>query len=28
LPAEDRRNLAAAIRKGRRALKPLQNPWG
>ena len=28
LPAEDRRNLAAAIRKGRRALKPLKNPWG
>jgi hypothetical protein len=28
LPAEDRRNLAAAIRKGRKALKPLKNPWG
>jgi hypothetical protein len=24
LPAEDRRNLAAAIRKGRKALKPLK----
>ncbi len=28
LPAGDRRNLAAAIRKGRKALKPLKNPWG
>jgi antitoxin (DNA-binding transcriptional repressor) of toxin-antitoxin stability system len=28
LPAEDRRNLAAAIRKGRKALKPLKNPRG
>jgi antitoxin (DNA-binding transcriptional repressor) of toxin-antitoxin stability system len=28
LPAEDRRHLAAAIRKGRRALKPVKNPWG
>jgi antitoxin (DNA-binding transcriptional repressor) of toxin-antitoxin stability system len=28
LPAEDRRNLAAAIRKGHKALKPLKNPWG
>jgi antitoxin (DNA-binding transcriptional repressor) of toxin-antitoxin stability system len=28
LPAEDRRNLAAAILKGRKALKPLKNPWG
>jgi antitoxin (DNA-binding transcriptional repressor) of toxin-antitoxin stability system len=28
LPAEDRRNLAAAIRRGRKALKPLKNPWG
>ncbi len=28
LPAEDRRHLAAAVRKGRKALKPLKNPWG
>ncbi len=28
LPAEDRRNLAAAIRKGHKTLKPLKNPWG
>jgi antitoxin (DNA-binding transcriptional repressor) of toxin-antitoxin stability system len=28
LPAEDRRHIAAAIRKGRKALKPLKNPWG
>jgi antitoxin (DNA-binding transcriptional repressor) of toxin-antitoxin stability system len=27
LPAEERRNLAAALRKGRKALKPLKNPW-
>jgi antitoxin (DNA-binding transcriptional repressor) of toxin-antitoxin stability system len=28
LPAEDRRKLAAAVRKGRRALKSPKNPWG
>lgn len=28
LPAEDRRGLAAAVRKGRKALKRLENPWG
>jgi hypothetical protein len=28
LPAEDRRNLAAGIRKGHKTLKPLKNPWG
>lgn len=28
LTTEDRRAFAAAIRKGRKALKPLQNPWG
>jgi len=28
LTAEDRRQLAAAVRKGRKALKPLKNPWG
>jgi len=28
LPTEDRRALAAAVRKGRNALKPLRNPWG
>ena len=28
LPAEDQRHLAAAIRKGRKVLKPLKNPWG
>lgn len=28
LPAEDRRALAAAVRKGRKTLKPLRNPWG
>jgi hypothetical protein len=27
-PAEDRRNLVAAIRRGRKALKSLRNPWG
>jgi antitoxin (DNA-binding transcriptional repressor) of toxin-antitoxin stability system len=27
LPAEDRRDLAAKLRKGRRALKSLKNPW-
>ena len=25
---EDRRSLSTAIRKGRKALKPLKNPWG
>jgi hypothetical protein len=25
--AEDRRALAAAVRRGRNALKPLRNPW-
>jgi len=28
LTVEDRRALAAAIRRGRKALKPLKNPWG
>ena len=28
LPAEDRRALAVAVRKGRKALKSLKNPWG
>jgi hypothetical protein len=28
LPAADRRELAAAVRKGRKALKSLRNPWG
>ena len=28
LTNEDRRALAAAIRRGRKALKPLKNPWG
>ena len=28
LPAEDRRELAAAVRKGRKALKSLKHPWG
>lgn len=28
LPREDRRALAAALRKGRNTLKPLKNPWG
>lgn len=28
LSAEDRRELAAAVRKGRKALKSLKNPWG
>jgi hypothetical protein len=28
LSSEDRRNFAAALRKGRKALKPLRNPWG
>jgi len=28
LPAEDRQELAGAVRKGRRALKSLRNPWG
>jgi len=27
-PADDRRALAAAVRKGRKALKPVKNPWG
>ena len=27
LNAGDRRNLAAAVRKGRKLLKPLKNPW-
>ena len=27
LKAGDRRNLAAAVRKGRKLLKPLKNPW-
>jgi antitoxin (DNA-binding transcriptional repressor) of toxin-antitoxin stability system len=26
--AEDRRSFAASLRKGRKALKPLRNPWG
>ena len=28
LRTEDRRSFAAAIRKGRKALKSLKNPWG
>lgn len=28
LGTDDRRALAAAIRKGRKNLKPLKNPWG
>ena len=28
LRPEDRRDLAAAVRKGRKTLKPLKNPWG
>lgn len=28
LPAEDRRELVATLRKGRKALKSLKNPWG
>ena len=28
LPLEDRRALLLALRKGRKALKPLKNPWG
>jgi hypothetical protein len=28
LSKEDRRTLAAAVRRGRKALKPLKNPWG
>jgi hypothetical protein len=28
LTANDRRAFAAAIRKGRRGLKPVRNPWG
>lgn len=28
LTADDRRALAADVRKGRQALKPLGNPWG
>jgi len=28
LPAEDRRELAAAMRQARKALKSLKNPWG
>jgi prevent-host-death family protein len=28
LSAEDRRAYAGALRKGRRVLKPLKNPWG
>lgn len=27
LSAEDRRALASAVRKGRKHLKPLKNPW-
>ena len=27
LNAEDRRALASAVRKGRKLLKPLKNPW-
>jgi antitoxin (DNA-binding transcriptional repressor) of toxin-antitoxin stability system len=27
-PAEDRQALAAVVRKGRKALKALKNPWG
>ena len=28
LSAEDRRSLASELRKGRKTLKPLKNPWG
>lgn len=28
LPSEDRRELAAAVRQGRKVLKTLSNPWG
>lgn len=28
LGLEDRREIAAAVRKGRRQLKSLKNPWG
>ena len=28
LATGDRRAFAAAVRKGRKALKPLKNPWG
>jgi len=28
LSIPDRRALAAAVRKGRKTLKPLKNPWG
>jgi hypothetical protein len=28
MTAEDRHALAAAVRRGRKALKPLRNPWG
>jgi hypothetical protein len=28
LSIEDKRAVAAAVRKGREALKPLKNPWG
>jgi antitoxin (DNA-binding transcriptional repressor) of toxin-antitoxin stability system len=28
LSAEDRRSFSAAIQKGRKALRPLKNPWG
>jgi hypothetical protein len=28
LSMQDRRALAAAVRKGRKTLKPLKNPWG
>jgi hypothetical protein len=28
LTAQDRQALAAALHRGRKALKPLKNPWG
>jgi antitoxin (DNA-binding transcriptional repressor) of toxin-antitoxin stability system len=28
ISVEDRHALAAAVRRGRKALKPLKNPWG
>jgi len=28
LDMRDRRDLAAAVRKGRKTLKPIKNPWG
>ena len=28
LRSKDRRTFAAALRKGRKAIKPLKNPWG